>query len=361
VFALAVATVLPDDHTAEAVAVVPSGGKTGLSPGEASNLATTYATLIPEDKAILESAAKKLRLHPARVRDSLQVTHDFDTSILRVLFSDPDPLIALQGSRAVAESIEGPRPVSKRIEPGSISVVALPSTTSTHSLDPAQAALLGLILGLLGGTVFMLAWDRADVRIRDSKLLSAEAGCPASSFRDASDESIVALLDRWTDIAGTTPLRVALLAATPSAEDECVRAAQRFVKVGPRAQRRVTRIGDPDAHVDPHILLDIGGAVGGLAAGERLARTADLIVVLVVDGTSTDDLRHALDVLEQFGSRPDWALFIDRSVREIGSVGPAEAPALAPVATTTRLRQDRWTPVGNVSRVDNPARRAGAE
>jgi hypothetical protein len=335
--------------------VVPSGGNTGLSPGEASNLATTYANLIPEDRAILQNAATKLGLGPAIVRHNLSVTHDFDTSILRLSYSDPDPTLAQRGSSVIAESIEGPKPVSPRIEPRTISVVALPNSTTTKSLDPPKAAVLGFILGLIGGGLLMLAWERSDARIRDAKALGAEIECPTSSIGQASDQSIVALLDRWADLGATTPLRVALLAATTSAEDDCVRAAQRLVQVGPRAQRNVARIGEPAAQMDPQVLLDIGGAIGGLAAGERLVRIADLIVLVVVDGTAIDDLRRALEVLEQFGSRPDWALFVDRTSGETRHPSP---PSIAP---TPQLRPDRWTPVGTVTPADVPVRRAGAE
>ena len=354
--AFAIATALPDTHTAEAVVVVPSGGNSGLSPGEASNLATTYATLIPEDRAILQNAAAKLGLGPVVVRRNLSVTHDFDTSILRLVYSDPDSTLAQRGSRVIAESIEGPKPISPRIAPRSISVVALPNSTTSKSLGPPQAAVLGFILGLIGGSLLMLAWERSDARIRDANALGAEIGCPTSSLGQASDESIVALLDRWADLGAATPLRVALLAATSSAEDDCVRAAQRLAQVGPRAQRKVARIGEPAAQTDPQILLDIGGAIGGLAAGERLVRLADLIVLVVVDGTASDDLRRALDVLEQFGSRPDWALFVDRTSGETGHPSP---PSVAPTPTP-QLRPDRWTPVGTVTPADVPTRRAGA-
>jgi capsular polysaccharide biosynthesis protein len=360
--ALLIALVLPDEHTAEAVVVVPSGGRSGLSPGEASNLARTYANLIPEDRAILEIVATNLDLDPTRVREHMTVTHDFDTSILRLSFSDPDPAVAIRGSRAIARSIEGPTPVSQRIAPRSISVVAVPNATTTKSFAPIDAAVLGFLLGLVGGSVFVIAWDRADPRIRDAKTLGAEIGCPATSLRHASGESIVALLDRWVDLGGVTPLRVALLAAAPSAEDACMYAAERLVQVGPEAQRRVARIGYPDVQTDPHVLLDVGGAVGGQAAGERLVRTADLIVLVVVDGTEVAGVRHALDVLDQFGSKADWALFANRTARGASRPSaPAHVPAHPSIAPAPLSRPDRWTPVGTVTPVDAPARGTGTE
>ena len=114
------------------------------------------------------------------------------------------------------------------------------------------------------------------------------------------------------------------------------------------------------------MLLDVGGAVGGLAAGERLVRTADLIVLVVVADTTVEDLRNALAVLEQFGSRVDWALFVARSAapERRGLTAPPRVstpPTIAPAPTPAPelpARTNRWTPT-TVSRVERPARRAG--
>jgi capsular polysaccharide biosynthesis protein len=342
ILAFVIATVLPNKYTAEAVVVVPSGGKDGLTPGEASNLATTYTNLIPEDREVLARAAPKLGLTPAEVRESLLVTHDFDTSLLRLSFSNPDPAVAVRGSRIIAESIAGPKPVSARIAPDTISIVARPQEATTSSMDPLQAIVLGLFLGLVGGSLLMLAWDRSDARVRDTKDLGLEAGCAASSLRQASDGSLVALLQRWIDIGGTTPLRVAMLAATDLAEPGCERAADRLLQVA-RGHRQVVRMGEQPGQSELDIVLDVGGAVGGQKAGERLARNANLVVVVVAEETPVDDLRHALEILERFDARPDWALLVDRPdptmQRALASL-PAPPPA-----------QETW----------NPTRRGSAE
>ena len=311
ILAFVIASVLPNRYTAEAVVVVPSGGKDRLSPGEASNLATTYTNLIPEDREVLAGAAPKLGLTPAEVRKNLLVTHDFDTSILRLSFSNPDPAVAVRGSRIIAESIAGPKPVSARIASDTISIVARPQEATTSSLDPLKAIVLGLFLGLVGASLLMLAWDRSDARIRETKELSLETGCAASSLRQASDVSLVALLQRWIDIGGTTPLRVAMVAATDLAEPGCERAADRLLQVA-RGQRQVVRMGEQTDQSELDIVLDIGGAVGGPKAGERHTRNANLVVLVVAEETPVDDLRHVLERLEQFDARPDWALLVDR-------------------------------------------------
>jgi capsular polysaccharide biosynthesis protein len=360
--AYAIAAFLPDRHTAEAVVVVPSGGTSGLTPGEASNLATTYANLIPEDRAILERTAARLRLDPVAVRQNLLVTHDFDTSILRLSFSDPDPEVAINGSRFLAQSLAGRNPVSPRIAPRSLSIVAVPTGTTTQSLEPFQALVLGLLLGLIGGSLVMIAWERADPRIRDVKTLGTEVGCASSSLQHASDESVVALLNRWTDIGGKTPLRVALLAATPLAEHGSERASDRLLKLVTRSHRQVVSIGEPGTQTDPQVHIDVGGAVGGAAAGERLARNADFIVLVVAEGTPVEELRHALDVLDQFGARPDWALFVDSVDKPTPQPSTTLAPPPEPATAVASERSlGRWTPISTTSAADTRAKRAGGE
>lgn len=354
--AFAIATLLPDKNIAEAVVVVPSGGNSGLTPGEASNLATTYANLIPEDRAILERTARGLGVDPVSVRSNLVVTHDFDTSILRLSFSNEDADLALRGSRLLAQSIAGPNPVSPRIAPNSLSVVAVPTDTFTQSIGSIPAAILGFVLGLVGGGLVMLAWERADARIRDPATLGAEVGCAATSFRGSADESIVALLERWTDIAPAMPVRIALLPATPAAEHPCARAAERLIQLAPRAQRQLVRVGEDREHRDLDVVLDVGGAVGGPSAGERLARISDLIVLVVAMGTPVEDVQRALDVLHQFDARPDWALLVDRSTDARGKTTQTMGP---PSPASTERRRER-RPTGTATPAESPAQRRAA-
>ena len=113
----------PFTHAAQSVLFVPPTPTVGGpgNAGEAANLATTYADLIPEDRVILQHVADRVGRDLDTVRARLAVTHDFDTSILRISFSDPDAEVALAGARVLADSVTGRRPVSTRIAPRSLS------------------------------------------------------------------------------------------------------------------------------------------------------------------------------------------------------------------------------------------------
>lgn len=317
----------PFTHVAESILLVPaSPPQTGPGlAGEASNLATTYADLIPEDRTILENLATKLGLSVADVRSAVTVTHDFNTSLVRAGFSDPDPQVALSGAKVLAESVTGPNPVSPRVTPGSLAIVHLPTTATVGALSTPKVVILGLVLGLVLGFVLLLAWERADSRIDDVATLGAEAGCGASELESASDLSLAALLDRWAGMVGKTPACIALLPVTASVEAVTAEAAQRLGQVG-TPMRLVAGAGAASAQKGARITLDVGGVPGSAAAGETLALTSDLIVLVAAKGTRVADLRSALVVLQQFGAHPSWALLVALPV----NVGSASAPAAVP-------------------------------
>jgi hypothetical protein len=361
----------PFTYVAESIMVVPASPRQtgpGLA-GEASNLATTYADLIPEDRTLLEHLATKLGLSVADVRSSITVTHDFNTSLLRAGFSDLDPQVALSGAKILAESVTGPSPVSPRVSPGSLAIVHLPTTATVGAMSKPKVVVLGIILGLALGLVLLLAWERADSRIDDVATFGAEAGCGASELEGASDLSLAALLDRWAGMVDKTPTRIALLPVTTSAEAATAEAAQRLGQVG-TPMRLVAGAGATPAQQGARITLDVGGVPGSAAAGETLALTSDVIVLVATKGSRVADLRSALAVLEQFGARPSWALLATPPAKPSSAGAPADVrpqkraptpkptiktvpPVAASAATTSRRRPARG------EQIDTSARPAG--
>ena len=181
----------PFTHAAQSVLFVPPTPTVGGpgNAGEAANLATTYADLIPEDRVILQHVADRVGRDLDTVRARLAVTHDFDTSILRISFSDPDAEVALAGARVLADSVTGRRPVSTRIAPRSLSIVHVPTAAVSQSMPRKRVAVLGMMFGLTLGLVLVLARERTHRRIDDLETLSAEVGCAASSLAAASEAS----------------------------------------------------------------------------------------------------------------------------------------------------------------------------
>ena len=127
---------VPLSHVAESVLLIPptGGGGGPGNAGEASNLATSYADLIPADRAIAQSLARKIGRDPDVVESNISVTNDFNTTIVRLLFSDSYPAVALKGARFLAESVSGPAPVSAQIAPRSLTIVRLPSQVTSQAM-----------------------------------------------------------------------------------------------------------------------------------------------------------------------------------------------------------------------------------
>ncbi len=321
--AFMIASLLPDRYTAEAVIIVPASA--AGTAGEATNLATTYADLIPEDRQILGSVASQIGRTQDEVLKNALVTHDFDTSLLRLSYTDGDSSIAIAGARIFAQAVTGPEPVSPRIAPGSLAIVHLPSIASSRTMSGIQVAILGVILGIALAIVLILAWERSDGRIDHVKALSTEAGCAASSLDQTTSRSLGALLDRWIDLGGAPPVRVALLAVAESSEKAAVAVADQLLEGWVRSERRSARDGMSPS--EEQLVIDVGGTPGGTAAGEVLALEADVIVLVAVNGTRAAEVRETVAILSQFGKQPSWALLV-RPSRKRGEefVAPASTP-----------------------------------
>jgi hypothetical protein len=166
-------------------------------------------------------------------------------------------------------------------------------------------ALLGAILGSVLGVILLLAWERSDPRIDDLETLDAELTCPTTSLEHSSDESTAALLDRWIALAGSVPAHVALLPVSANAEPAAVRACEELTRVG---SRKISAAEPSSSPEEEQIVLGVGGIPGSDRAGEGLAIHSDVSVLVVTKGTRIADLRRTLDVLEQYGVAPVWAV-----------------------------------------------------
>jgi capsular polysaccharide biosynthesis protein len=310
--ALATARLLPDRYSAESIVIVPASSAGG--PGEATNLATSYADLIPADRTILAEVARKIGRDSSDVYAHAAVTNDFNTSILRLSFSDRDPRVAISGARFLAQAVTGPTPVSPRIAPNSLAVVHLPTQATSRKMSSTKVAALGVILGVALAIVLILIVERTNGWIDDVEKLAAEAGCAASSLDQPSDRSIAALLDRWAALGGTPPVRVALFPVSEASERAASAVAERFSHDTLLTRLRAHRLaGTMTPQHDKQVVVEVGEVPGGESAAETLALNADVDVLVAVKGTRVADVRKTVSILEQFGARPAWALLVPSS------------------------------------------------
>jgi len=56
-------------------------------------------------------------------------------------------------------------------------------------------------------------------------------------------------------------------------------------------------------------VLASGGALGTGEVGELVIQQADLVVLIVAEGTKIADIRKTLELFADFGVTPGWALY----------------------------------------------------
>jgi capsular polysaccharide biosynthesis protein len=185
---------------------------------DASRLALTYATSLPEDDQLIAHIARAIDRSPDEVDDNFTVVNQPDTAAVRLRYSDDDPEVARAGARAAAEGASGREPAAASVTPGTLSVVRL-ADESDESTDFGLLALaLGALLGLGLGIILMLALERADPRLDEPRDVQELTGIPASRLDDLTPGRAAALLERWHALAGKQSARVAIV-PTPKLED----------------------------------------------------------------------------------------------------------------------------------------------
>jgi capsular polysaccharide biosynthesis protein len=317
-------------YTARVSAVVPPN-PTQEGAGDADSaikLATTYAGLLPEDTKVLNYVAKRSNLSQADVRHGLTVTNDQNSAVIRVRFRAKNAGAAASAARAFASAVSGPSPISDSIAPRSLSVVKMPEPGDAPAGHSTKTVAIGLILGLALGILLLIAWERTDPRFDSARRLSEGLGTPVSEFDLMSPGSVVALIDRWHRLTGHSPARVAVLAAVPRAEPVIGSVIDRLAESALDDGRAVTDgrgvSGFGPVTIDGTLTLVAGGTPGTDAAGERLAASADMTVLVVPRGTRGAKVSRALALLDQFAVKPEWALIV-RAVR----FGRGERPPAA--------------------------------
>ncbi|HEU4658777.1 MAG TPA: hypothetical protein VFR97_14710 [Capillimicrobium sp.] len=316
----------PTSWRAEAVLLV-SPSSASAAPGsaaEANSLARTYATILPEDRRIRRRVAAATGLSRSDVVDQLTVANDFETSVIRATFEDDHARTALRGVRALAAAATAPIPASPRITPASIRVVRVADHAEESTPLSGELIPVAVVLGLLLGLVLVVVWDRADPRVDDLDAVAAETFSPVSRLDGLTDAGAEALVERWRTLAGGHAPRVALVPVGRRGSRAAAYAARRFEALEMTGADRFLPAARP----------------GGPDAGERVAQSADLTVLVVVRGARRADVRRTVGVLEHFGAPPRWALLVGRrTVRR--------ADRRARRAAETPSDRDRRAPVGS--------------
>src|SRR4029079_12057910 len=124
--AVTIASVLPDNYTAEAIVAVPAGSSDSLVGVDgATKLARTYAQLIPSDGVTLSAIGKKLGLNEKAVERRIAVANEPGTSLLRVRFRGRNSAEAVRGARVAAALLTEGEELSATLDSGLMTIVRL--------------------------------------------------------------------------------------------------------------------------------------------------------------------------------------------------------------------------------------------
>jgi capsular polysaccharide biosynthesis protein len=283
VVAWGVGKALPHEYSAEAVLVVRAGGPLSAQPDASTSLAATYATVIPLDTSIQTALERAL---PGHKNPNFTATNDPNTAVLRVGFEAPTSTESINGTRAVAQAISGPNPMSETIAPDSVAIARLP-TSASRSATAGELVAVGAVLGLLLGLVLVAFWRSRDARIDDLRELRHYLKCPSFEVDTRTSAGLRPLFNALADATGDTTAVVPCSRRQERAADALCRILNNAFGAG-----HVTRTAVP----------------GSEDAGELAAAATDTRILVITPGIRVAELEDAVEILGRFEASPSHAI-----------------------------------------------------
>ena len=295
-------------HSTATLIVSPgTGAAMPSSARDASDLALTYAQLLPQDPKVVAAVAGVTHQTPSAVRKAMTVRAEPNTALMKIGYSARSSSVALAGTRAFADAVAGKKPVSPLIGAGTIDPVSLPSTNDVHRASTTLALLTAGFIGCVLGVVLALSRRRASPRITESSALAAALNCPVQEDVTVSPRVADLLMSRWSELSQSPSPRVALLAVDASAS-----AVSSVLKSF--AERGIPRLKAPQhgprQHENPRGLIVAAPVTSRNGFDEQTAEVlleADVIVLAVPVGLSVDRLDEVLRQIAELGVAPSWA------------------------------------------------------
>lgn len=342
-----VSTRTPALYQAEAVVIVPAVGPTQAPPGSpdaAAKLATNYATLIPLDDEVIAAAAAKAGVAPKDLRDSLTVTSDPGTALIRIDVVTKKALVSVDSAAAVAATVTRAVPPGQ-IAQDSLKLVTVPDAAVRVGESSSSSLFIGGLLGLLVGLLAAFALERSDRRVDTADDLAELLGTPATDWGTVTPAEARALAYRWRSLSGVDAPEVAVVATAPMSRDDVkdllaslgpdpsapARPSSGKASAAASASQAVAR--PDDAGTSGDIGLVAVGAPGTGEGAELRTQTSDLVVVVVREGTRMAVVRESLVRLGEYGVSVVWGLLAPTQ----RSHAPATSSAPATVSLANRL------------------------
>jgi capsular polysaccharide biosynthesis protein len=301
-------------YTSSSLLLVGSGAS-AKGPGDASeaiNLASTYATLLPQDPGVTRYVGKRLGKSASDVEDALSASHLTGTGLITLTFKDDDADTAVKGAALTVRAVTGTAPTSASIGPDSLTVVRAPSHdqgfSKKQTISPSASLALAIIFGLFLGIIIMIAWERADPRIDEPGDVELAAHLPASRLRDLSGSARAALVQRLAGQAGPEAVATgATVALLPSGSQQ----GADLLDAGDALWSATA--GARGAAPTPRIVL--GGNGPQELETLEAAEAGGARIVVAQEGMRVARLVAAIHHYERLGLTPQWVLMVKKAGR----------------------------------------------
>ncbi len=301
--------------SAEAVMVVHANGPLANQPDASTQMASTYATVIPLDPRIQRAVE---RMVPDTSGASFTTTDDPSTAVLRVVYESPSRADAIIGAIAVAHAVTTPKKITSTITPGTVSVVRLPTKASGSPTTTTDILIAAGVLGLLLGFVLLAFWRPRDLRIDDVGDLRRHLDCPCLKVDGRGGATLDALIESFSAAGVEGPVTVLPVSKRERRSAELLH-TMLVGSLGAQGTR-------------------LAGVPGSEEAGELVVAGSNALVVVVTPGTRIVVLLRAIDLLARYRADPAFAVLMRASRRHVAAAqSPPSSDAaqqLAPSQTT---------------------------
>ncbi len=283
------------EYAAQAVLAVPAGA-TATAPGDtpdAEALAITYATVFQNDGALLSPAAAQLGVSLNELTHHLSVSVETGTSLLLLRYTAPNPSEAIRGVNTIATAVVNQRHASNVVPKDTVNFVQLATSASQNGALARYSVEIGVLLGLLVGSILLLVAERIDPRADRSADIARVFDLPVAAI--PTELSVPEF--GHAVASATTPESTITLAPLRRADVPATKSITRTLVNGLFLSASGPRLMVSDALEE------------GLAY--RLSTTAALVLV-VRCGERMRAVGDALERLRLMGTSPAWVLLLDR-------------------------------------------------
>ncbi|WP_155891814.1 hypothetical protein [Conexibacter woesei] len=325
-------------YTSSSLLLVNSGAD-AKGPGDASeaiNLASTYATLIPQDPGVTSYVGRRLGMSSSDVEDAISASHLTGTGLITLTFKDDDGDKAVQGAALTVRAVTGNAPTSASIGPDSMKVVRAPSHdqgfSKKQTISPSASLALAIVFGLFLGIIILIAWERADPRIDEPGDVELAAHLPASRLKDLSGSARAALVQRLAGQAEPDPAdRAAPLALLPSGPQQ----GAELLDAGDSLWNATAGARGGLADTTPTPTIVLGGDGPQELETLQAAETGGARIVVAQEGMKVSRLVAAIHHYERLGLTPQWVLMVKKAGRAQRRAAAAEHVSWLPRDTRT--------------------------